>query len=309
MPLFPSTFAQLSALDVKEDEPLVRKTWWRVGGPADGYVEVSTLSELQTAARACHSTGCPLFVLGNASNVLIADRGVRGLVVRLRGELADTERTGNTLRVGGGAKLVSLVRKVPKEGWTGLEMLAGVPGTMGGAVKMNAGTRLGEISDVLVSVGLVMPDGSKRTVPRDKLPMRYRHGGLPEGAIVAWATVRVGSRTAGESKALIDEHLAYRAETQPVDVPTCGSTFRNPDGDSAGRLIESCGLKGYRVGGARVSEKHANFIENTGGATAIDIRRLINEVQTTVWRQRKVLLDPEVKFVGDWSDFDPEATL
>ncbi len=310
MPLFPSTFAQLASLDVREDEPLVRKTWWRVGGSADGYVEVSTVDELQLVCRATHETGCPLFVLGNASNVLIADRGVRGLVIRLRGELASVEPRGaGVLRVGGGAKLVPLVRKAPREGWTGLEMLAGVPGTLGGAVKMNAGTRLGEISDALLTVGVVMPDGSARTIPRDKLDMVYRDGGLPPGAVVAWARLRVGTRSAAESEALVEEHLAYRAQTQPVDVPTCGSTFRNPEGDSAGRLIEACGLKGLRIGGAVVSDKHANFIENSGGAKATEIRRLIGEVQSRVWQAERVFLEPEVKFVGDWSDWDPEATL
>ena len=310
MPLPEATAARLASLNLREDEPLRRKTWWRVGGPADGYVEVRTTAELQTACRAAHDTGCPLFVLGAASNVLVADLGVRGLVVRLTGELAQAEEVQPGLvRVGGGVKLVPFVRKAPKKGWTGLEMLAGIPGTMGGAVAMNAGTRLGVVSDALVDVGVVQADGSARVLRRSELPMAYRVGGLPEGAIVAWAQLRVGTRTAEESKALVDEHLDYRARTQPVDVPTCGSTFRNPEGDHAGRLIEVSQLKGRRIGGAKVSEKHANFIENTGGATANDIRRLIGEVQAEVWRRHKVLIEPEVAFVGDWSDWDPDATL
>jgi len=310
MPLFEATAARLSALSVREDEPLKRKTWWRVGGPADGYVEARTTAELQTICRVASDTACPLFVLGAASNVLVADRGVRGLVVRLSGELAQSKpESSRQVWAGGGVKLVPFVRKAPRLGWTGLEMLAGIPGTIGGAVKMNAGTRIGEISDALIEVGLVLPDGSVQVRERAELPMRYRHGGLPEGAIVAWARLRIGTRTPEESAKLVDEHLAYRARTQPVDVPTCGSTFRNPEGDHAGRLIEVSGLKGKRIGGAKVSDKHANFIENTGGATAHDIRRLISEVQTEVWRQHKVLLEPEVAFVGDWSDWDPEATL
>jgi len=310
MPLPEATAARLVPLSFREDEALQKKTWWRVGGPADGYIEVTDTAQLQQVCRATHATGCPLFVLGAASNVLVADLGVRGLVVRLAGELARSRAESDTVVwAGGGVKLVPFVRKAPRRGWTGLEMLAGIPGTMGGAVRMNAGTRIGEVSDALLEVGLVMPDGSVRRVARADLPMAYRDGGLPEGSIVAWARLRVGARSAEASRELVDEHLAYRARTQPVDVPTCGSTFRNPEGDHAGRLIEAAGLKGRRVGGARVSPKHANFIENTGSATAKDIRRLIGDVQAEVWRRHQVLLEPEVAFVGDWSDWDPDETM
>lgn len=310
MPLLRSTLAALAPLPVREDEPLSKKTWWRVGGPADGYLELGSTAELQRVVRAIASTGCPLTVLGNASNVLVADRGIRGLVIRLGGDLAQAREIGDgQLELGGGLKLVGFVRKAPSLGWTGLEMLAGIPGTIGGAVKMNAGTRLGELGDVLVSVGLVLPDGSLRIVPVEDMDIRYRHGGLTEGAIVAWARVRYGSRSVEASQQLVDEHLAYRAATQPVDVPTCGSTFRNPPhGAPAGQLIEACGLKGHRVGGAQVSTKHANFIENKGGATARDIRQLIGHVQQQVWVAHRVLLEPEVQFVGDWSDWDPDET-
>jgi UDP-N-acetylmuramate dehydrogenase len=309
MPLPRTTLAALAPLAVRDDEPLLKKTWWRVGGPADATVDAQTTAELQHAARVCHATGTPMTVLGNASNVLVADLGVRGLVVRLSGELAAARQTApDEVELGGGVKLVGFIRKAPALGWTGLEMLAGIPGTVGGAVKMNAGTRLGEISDRLRSVGLVLADGSLRITPAAELAMRYRHGGLPDGAIVAWAKVAIGGVDPAESQRLIDEHLAYRQATQPVDVPTCGSTFRNPTGHAAGALIEACGLKGHRIGGAMVSTKHANFIENRGGATAHDIRRLIGLMQQRVWVQHRVLLEPEVQFVGDWSDWDPEET-
>lgn len=314
MALPTSTVAALTALHLRLDEPLAKKTWWRVGGPADGYVEARSTADLQQVVRACQAARCPLTILGNASNVLIADAGVRGVVLRLTGELAEVKAVPGgpgeqLLEVGGGVKLVGFVRKAPERGHTGLEMLAGIPGTMGGAVKMNAGTRLGEVSDVLHSVGVVRADASLQIFQRKELPMSYRDGGLPDDAIVAWARVRVGPISAERSRELIEEHLAYRSATQPVDVPTCGSTFRNPDGDSAGRLIEACGLKGHLLGGARVSPKHANFIENTGSATADDIRRLIGHVQQQVWIQRRVLLEPEVQFLGDWDDWDPEETV
>jgi len=312
MPLPHATVAALAPLQVRLDEPLHKKTWWRVGGSADGYVEVRDAAELQQVVRACHTTACPLTVVGNASNCLISDDGVRGLVVRLGGELAQVRGVPghpDLLELGGGLKLVGFVRKAPQRGHTGLEMLAGIPGTMGGAVKMNAGTRLGALSDVLHSVGLVHPDGSVQVAKRSDLNMRYRDGALPPGAVVAWARVYIGGITQEESERRIDEHLAYRSETQPVDVPTCGSTFRNPPGDAAGRLIDSCDLKGHSLGGARVSPKHANFIENTGTATADDIRRLIGFVQQQVWVKHRVLLEPEVQFLGDWDDWDMEETL
>jgi UDP-N-acetylmuramate dehydrogenase len=314
MPMPPATVALLAPLEVRLHEPLYKKTWWRVGGPADGYVEVNTTAELQQVVRATSKTHCPLTILGNASNVLVSDLGIRGLVVRLTGELAEVTaasggRPGEALlQIGAGVKLVGFMRKAPERGFTGLEMLAGIPGTMGGAVVMNAGTRLGEVSDVLHSVGVVRADGSVQILTREQLPMRYRHGGLPPDAVVAWAKVRLGPHTREQSQALIDEHLAYRADTQPVNVPTCGSTFRNPQGDSAGRLIEATKLKGRAIGGAMVSLKHANFIENTGAATADDIRRLIGHVQQQVWQAHKVLLEPEVQFLGDWSDWDPDET-
>jgi UDP-N-acetylmuramate dehydrogenase len=144
---------------------------------------------------------------------------------------------------------------------------------------------------------------------RSELDMRYRDGALPPDAVVAWAQVYIGSLSREESEQRIEEHLAYRAATQPVDVPTCGSTFRNPPGDTAGRLIDACGLKGHVLGGARVSPKHANFIENTGSATADDIRRLIGFVQQQVWVKHRVLLEPEVQFLGDWESWDVEETL
>lgn len=301
MPLPTATLDALAPLNVRLDEPLVRKTWWRVGGPADAYVEARTVADVQQVVRATHGTGVPLFVMGNASNLLVADAGIRGVVLRLKGELARAERVdATTLRVGGGVNLVGLVRKAPREGNTGIEMLAGIPGTLGGAVVMNAGTRLGELSDVLRSVDVVQPDGSLATLDRADLPMVYRHGGLPEGCVVVRADLEVGRRTAEASEALIEEHLAYRADTQPVDVPTCGSTFRNPPGDSAGRLIEAAGLKGHAIGGARVSPKHANFVENTGEATAADIAALIAHIQDVVEARAGVRLQPEVAFAGDW---------
>lgn len=294
----------------REDEPLSKKTWWRVGGPADAYLEVGDLPALQQVVRIAHHHRLPVFVLGNASNLLVSDLGIPGLVIRLVGEFtASTVDDEGGLRLGAGLKNTAFLKRAERAGWTGLECLAGIPGTIGGAVRMNAGTRLGEIGDRLIDAGVVMPDGALRVLPAEELAPSYRHCALPEGAILVWARFRIGGPTPEESRRLVEEHLAYRAATQPVDVPTCGSTFRNPPGDAAGRLIDAAGLKGAAFGRAKVSEKHANFIENQGGATAADIRRLIEHVQRMVYDRFEIELQPEVVFAGDWSEWDPDATL
>lgn len=292
-----------AGIAVELDVPLRKKTWWRAGGPADGFASVHTVEQLAGVQRATSQTRTPLFVLGNASNLLVSDRGIRGLVIRLLGDLRAIRPEGDppVLALGAGVKMIALVKRMQREGWTGLEFLAGVPGTIGGGIVMNAGTALGEVVDALVDVTLVDRDGTVRTVPAAELNMAYRHCELPEGAIVASARFRTTGADRAESAAKIAHHLDYRARTQPVDVPTCGSTFRNPPGDTAGRLIDATGLKGTAVGGARVSPKHANFVENTGNATADDIRALIEQVQDAVEAAHGVRLRREVHFAGDWS--------
>jgi UDP-N-acetylmuramate dehydrogenase len=286
---------------VKRDEPLARKTWWRVGGPADVFVEVSTAAQLHTLSRLVADAEVPLLVMGNASNLLVADRGVLGVVARLVGELAGAAREGDVLRIGGGARLVQLLQRCERERWTGLQCVAGVPGTLGGAVRMNAGTKLGELGDVLVDVDLVLPGGEAVTRSATTLHLSYRHSELPPGAIVASARIRTGEHDPDAVFHEVAEHLAYRARTQPIDLPTCGSTFRNPPGDGAGRLIEAAGLKGLRVGGAVVSDKHANFLVNTGSATAHDLRALIEAVRDRVRERFGITLVPEVVTVGEWA--------
>ncbi len=312
MPIPASTAEALQRATVqwRADVPLSKRTWWRVGGTADGLVVAEDLATLSAVAAATHQTGCPLFVLGNASNLLVSDRGIRGLVVRLAGDLATAQADDSAHRVvlGGGTKLVSLVRRMGREGWTGLEFLAGIPGTIGGAVRMNAGTRLGEVADALVDVRLVLRDGATTTRCAADLGLVYRASALPEGSIVAAATFSTTQTEPEKSRRLIEEHLAYRARTQPVDVPTCGSTFRNPPGDHAGRLIEAAGLKGVRIGAAEVSTKHANFLVNTGDATAADLRALIEHVHRTVEERFGIALEREVHYAGDWSGWSADPS-
>jgi len=288
---------------VAVDEPLRKKTWWRVGGPAEAWAEIGSIEGLATALRVTHARRVPVFVLGNASNLLIGDGGIRGLVVRLGGDLARLQAPEpGRLVLGGGLKLVSLLRIAQREGYTGLEMVAGVPGTVGGAVRMNAGTRLGELGDRVTRVDVLRGDGTAEGWGPAELAFAYRHCALPRDAVVTAAHVALTDLDAAESRARIAEHLDYRARTQPTDVPTCGSTFRNPPGDSAGRLIEAAGLKGFAVGAARVSDKHANFVVNEGGASARDIRAVIEGVQARVRDRFGVELQREVHYAGSFDD-------
>jgi UDP-N-acetylmuramate dehydrogenase len=294
-------------MQVREDEPLARRAWWRVGGPVDRFASVDTPEELAEELRTAPR---PHLVLGNGSNLLAPDEGLRGTVIKLGGAFREsdvlgevTDRNGRPavrVRAGGGLPNTVLLSRLQALGLGGAGSLAGVPGTVGGAVAMNAGTVLGEIEAVLHAVEGVDPAGTIRTIPRAELPMRYREGGLPPGFIVTAALLDLSRDTFAEEQAAIAHHLARRRATQPLDLPSCGSTFRNPAGDTAGRLIEAAGMKGHRVGGAEISPKHANFIVNLGNATATDVMRCIRAAWEGVRAHAGVTLTPEVHVVGRW---------
>lgn len=285
---------------VTVDAPLVKQVFWRAGGVADALLEVTTRTQLMAVQRHASAAGVPVFPLGNGSNLLVADAGIRGIVVRLKGELADTRASDRELIAGGGLRLAVLLARARKHRWGGLEALGGIPGTVGGAVRMNAGTSLGEIGDLLVDVEIVSRSGMVHTLPKHALRLGYRTCELPAGSIVTRAHMTIDPEAYEASEATMRAFLERRKATQPLDMPSCGSTFRNPEGDHAGRLIEAAGLKGYTVGGARVSHKHANFVVNTGDATAADIRAVIEHVQAEVARRSGVTLQREVEFVGAW---------
>lgn len=290
----------IAPVKILYEEPLARHGFWRVGGPIERLALVDEAAEL---AELCASEP-GLHLLGNGSNLLAPDVGLRGTVVKLGGSFRDSgvlDDDGDHVRYRAGAGLlnVALLARVARLGLGGLGPLAGVPGTVGGAVAMNAGTALGEVSDVLDAVEGLGPDGP-RTLTRAELPMRYREGGLPPGFVVTAAIFRLTRTGYADEQAKIAHHLARRRATQPLDLPSCGSVFRNPAGDAAGRLIESVGLKGHRVGGASISEVHANFIVNLGGASAIDVMTCIHTAWSTVREQTGITLIPEVHVLGDW---------
>ncbi|MCB9682806.1 MAG: UDP-N-acetylmuramate dehydrogenase [Alphaproteobacteria bacterium] len=301
MPLEPALATALDATGIpwEADVPLARKTYWRVGGPADALVTVSTAGELAQVMALARQADVPVFPLGNGSNLLVADDGVAGLVVSLSGELADSGVEGDQLVVGAGLRLTVLLARAARHGWPGLEAMAGIPGTVGGAVRMNAGTSLGEIGDRLDAVEVVRADGTLERLPAASLGLGYRTTLLPEGSVVTRAWLRLEGDAAASADRM-RTFLATRKATQPLDLPSCGSTFRNPPGDTAGRLIDATGLKGLAIGGAQVSPKHANFLVNTGGATASELRALMARVQAEVAQAHGVHLEPEVQLVGRW---------
>ncbi|MED5369471.1 MAG: UDP-N-acetylmuramate dehydrogenase [Myxococcota bacterium] len=291
---------QETGAKVRENADLNRKLYWRCGGPARFLVEASSLEQLQAVMRVAHAHQQPVTVLGRGSNSLVHDDGISGITLMLKGALAAVEIEGERAVVGGGLRLNVLLSRLDRAGLAGAEPFAGIPGTMGGAVVMNAGTTLGEAKDLLVSAEIVLPDGSLQVLEVGQLGLSYRHSALPPGSVVARATLQLQSDSEGTRAAAREAFLERRKATQPLDLPSCGSTFTNPPGDSAGRLIDACGLKGHRIGGAVISEKHANFFLNEGGASSEDVRQLIVHARRVVFEQTGVLLRPEVQLLGDW---------
>ncbi|MCB9759662.1 MAG: UDP-N-acetylmuramate dehydrogenase [Alphaproteobacteria bacterium] len=281
------------------DAPLARLAYWRVGGPAQWLVDLTTVAQLSGVMRLA-ADGLPITVLGKGSNALVHDDGIAGAVLRLKGALAELVIDGTSATAGAGMLLTVLLRRLDEAGLAGAEPFAGVPGTVGGAVVMNAGTRLGEARDLVRSVTVVVPGGELRTLDAEALAFGYRTATLPEGAVVAFAELHLTDRDVEARQARRQELMEARKATQPLNLPSCGSTFTNPPGDYAGRLIEASGLKGLRIGGASVSTKHANFVVNHGDATAEDIRQVIVHIRETVFARHGIWMTPEVKLLGPW---------
>lgn len=298
----PGLLAELRALglDPRPDEPLHRHAFWRIGGPAEVLVEVPTLAGLRGILR----LGLPVTVLGNGSNLLVADAGLPGLCLRLAGEWRALRLGEGEAWVGAGLNNTALLARLDRLGLGGLGCLAGIPGTLGGALRMNAGSQMGEIGAALIEAELLLPEGEVIRLPAEALDLGYRTCRLPGGAVILGLRLRLQAdpaRVAAE-RAAIRRHLDHRKATQPLDLPSCGSVFRNPPGQAAGRLIEAVGLKGTQRGQARISDKHANFIVNLGGARAADCAELIRLAQRRVEEEHGVGLEPEVHAVGAWPE-------
>ena len=279
------------------DAPLAGRTTIRVGGTADLLVRPADPDALAELLRAARGLGVPLHVLGGGANTLVADAGVRGVVVRVPADLAPEQTRGETLLLGAGQPTSRLWVRGHALGLVGMEFIAGIPGTLGGAVAMNAGTQIGEMKDVVHRVELATADGAG-FVDAAALGFAYRTCRLPPGAVVTRVELALRQGDVAASEAAMQADRDRRRRTQPLDRPNFGSTFRNPPGDYAGRLIEAVGLKGHRIGGALWSDVHANFVVNAGGATARDVLGLLNLARTRVKERFGIALETEVRLLG-----------
>ncbi|MGZ6135353.1 MAG: UDP-N-acetylmuramate dehydrogenase [Myxococcaceae bacterium] len=291
------------AADASPGELLAPWTSLRVGGPAELLVRPRSADALVRLLARAKAGGIPVHVLGGGANTLVGDLGIPGLTLKLPGDLFPEEvqpagaGDGGLVTLGAGAAIARLINVMRTRGWVGAEFLAGIPGTIGGAVAMNAGTKQGECKRVLDAVELATPDGIG-WVARSALTIRYRHTELPAGAVLTRARFRLSGGDIEASRAAMDADLGYRKRTQPLSQPNCGSVFQNPPGDHAGRLIESVGLKGTVLGGAQISPLHANWIVNLGQARAADVVGLIERARERVREATGIVLVPEVKRVG-----------
>jgi UDP-N-acetylmuramate dehydrogenase len=289
------------------DERLARYTTMRVGGPADLFVVAHNAFELRGLVRFARTRSIPLLLLGRGSNLVFADAGFRGLVVQVRAE--GSRLDGDRYHADAGVPMARAATETQLAGLTGLEYGLAIPGTVGGAVWANAGAHGADTATVLESATVLLADGSERVLAAEELGFSYRHSrfkdanpaGAPPAEIVLSAVFRLAPADPALIKARLDDIRRWRREHQPLGMPSAGSVFRNPPGDSAGRLIDDLGLKGYRVGGAVVSEKHANFIVNDAHGTAADVRALAEHVRSEVRSRRGIDLAFEIEFAGDWT--------
>ncbi|HEY3249124.1 MAG TPA: UDP-N-acetylmuramate dehydrogenase [bacterium] len=287
--------------DVREDEPLRRHVSFRIGGPADVLVVPRSVAELRAVAARIFDRNLTFVILGQGSNVLIADAGIRGIVVKVGKGLDAFRVDGDRMHAQAGAGLPHLSRAAADRGLGGLEFAAGIPASIGGAVVMNAGAHGHDMAEVVETVRLI-DAGGERELRAAELDYAYRTSRMQRApGVVLDATLRLRPGDAAEIRARTEAWLRHRSETQPIGPPSSGCVFRNPAGDHAGRLIELAGGKGLAVGGARVSEVHANYIINTGAATAANVLALADKVKALVAQKFAVALEPEIKLLGDFS--------
>jgi len=298
--------ARRVGVKAERDSPLARFTTMRVGGPAHLLATAHNAFELRALVRFARTRELPLFLLGRGSDLVISDRGIRGLVVHVRAEGSRVEADRYTAEAG--VPMARAATETQRAGLSGLEFGLAIPGTLGGAVWANAGAHGADIASVVVSADILLGDGTEARIPVDELGFAYRDSRFKhvtaDGAseVVIAATFHLEAAPADTIKERLDDIRRWRQAHQPLGIPSAGSAFRNPAaGPSAGELIDRAGLKGVRIGGASVSEKHANFIVNDGHGSAADVRRLMDRVRATIRERDGVDLEPEIVFVGDWS--------
>ena len=281
-------------------EPMSRHTTFRTGGPADLLVQPKA-EQIAPILEVCRNEEIPWTVIGNGSNLLVGDGGIRGVVLEIGKQMSDIVIEGTVITAGAGAMLSSIASRAAAAELTGMEFASGIPGSLGGAVVMNAGAYGGEMKDILQEVTVLTPEGTVQTLSVEELELSYRHSIIPEkGYLVISAILKLQQGNADEIQSIMDDLKEKRVSKQPLEYPSAGSTFKRPEGFFAGKLIQDAGLRGFRVGGAQVSEKHCGFIINRDQATSTDICQLMQQVSEIVYEKFGVRLEPEVKKIGEF---------
>ena len=293
-----ANFLESENIEYRQNEPMRAHTTFKIGGEADIFIIPASPAALISAVKKCAELEIPYFILGNGSNLLVSDGGIEGAVISLSG-INGISSDGEKITCGAGAMLSSVCLKVLSLSLTGLEFAYGIPGTAGGALYMNAGAYGGQIADVIESAECLTAAGDIKTLKKEDMRLGYRSSVFKKGGLIIISlTLALKKGDKAEIKAEMDDLLNRRKQKQPLEYPSAGSTFKRPEGYFAGALIEKNGLKGLSVCGAQVSEKHAGFVINRGGATAADVKALIKKIQKKVFENDGVMLEPEVIFTG-----------
>ena len=285
--------------NVRINEPMKNHTTFKIGGPAQYYVTPESVTQIQEVVSLCRDVNIPLHVIGNGSNILVGDDGVDGVVLALFNTFSDYEIKDNVITAQAGMSLIKLAVIALREGLTGMEFASGIPGSVGGAVYMNAGAYDGQMKDVVTSVTVLDEAGNIRILGRDELDMGYRTSAVAKhNMIVLQVIIELKTGDKEQIKDRMNQLSELRKQKQPLEYPSAGSTFKRPEGYFAGKLIADAGLKGYSIGGAAVSEKHAGFVVNMGGATAKDVVELTDYIKKRIIEQFGVTLELEIKKIG-----------
>lgn len=291
----------LGSDNVKLQEPMSKHTTFRIGGPADFYLCPHSTKEVQQTVQICKEENLPYFILGNGSNLLVSDKGYRGAIIQLWKNFSDISVKDCCITAKAGALLSKVAAEALEEGLTGMEFASGIPGTIGGAVFMNAGAYGGEMKDIIKEVKVLDDQGEIRVLSNEEMKLGYRTSIVKEkGYTVLSAVLQLKKGDASVIRETMEDLKNRRTSKQPLDMPSAGSTFKRPEGYFAGKLIMDSGLRGFSMGGAQVSEKHCGFVVNKGGATAEDVTALIREVQRRVKEKFGVELETEVRFLGEF---------
>jgi len=302
MDLYQELCGILGEENVLTKEPMSRHTTFRAGGPADFFVTPEEEGQVRTALTLLKEVGVPFYVMGNGSNLLVGDRGYRGVILQICKKMNRIRIQDTVIHAQAGALLSKIAAEAQAEGMTGFEFASGIPGTLGGAVMMNAGAYGGEMKHVLTRAQVLDSTGEIREVLAEEMELGYRSSVFSrKGGVILSASVQLEPGDPSEIQKRMEELKIQRTSKQPLEYPSAGSTFKRPEGYFAGKLIQDAGLRGFQVGGAQVSEKHCGFVINKEQASAMDIRSLMEQVSEKVYAQFGVRLEPEVKLIGDFS--------